>query len=222
MSFVSGEFYHVCQRGIEGKIIFPEKSYYERFKLGLAAFNTPKLVELRNTAVALPYHESEQLIDMIAYILMSNHIHLLVHSKNEQDAATFFRKKFGGYTHYFNIRNNRRGVLFQGRPVVKRIDSDSYLKTVLNYIHLNALDRVMPEWREGGITDVEKAKKALLEYPWSSLTGILGHKDDRIINKSVVLSIINPDELMDSMLQWSAIEENDANDELAHLLTEGE
>lgn len=203
MKAIQGEIYHVCQRGVDGRIIFPDQSFYKRFILSLAAFNTSDSVELRwRSEVRLP-RDDEKLIDILAYILRKNHLHILVKCRTPEGFTNFFRKIFVGHTLNFNLQNKRKGVLFQGRPVVKHINSDRYLNHVINYIHLNALDFYFPEWRAHGIKDQKKAQKLLLDYKWSSLPGILGLRDDPIINTELVEEFVDTKDLINSMLDWS-------------------
>lgn len=137
MRFAPGGFYHIVNRGVDGRILFPQKTYYERFKNGLIAFNSPKPVELRflmNTEVGPP---KEPLVDVVSYCLMKDHVHMLIRVlKREKDTALFLQKLFGGFTMYFNIRHKRKGVLFQGKALAKHIDKPEYLDHVLRYIHL--------------------------------------------------------------------------------------
>ncbi|QQG45816.1 MAG: transposase [Candidatus Niyogibacteria bacterium] len=205
MIFVEEEIYHVCQKGVDGRIIFPGNSYFQRFLLGMRIFNSWEPAELRNfnnnTDVQRP--EKEKLVEVLAYILMNNHAHILFRCRTPEGATEFVRKIFGGYVKYFNLRNKRKGVLFQGRAKVIRVDSDRYFQHLVNYIHLNALDYTHPQWRGGRIKRVLSAKAALLRYPWSSLLGIVGKKDDLIISRHALEEFLNPEELIDSMLKWS-------------------
>lgn len=208
MRFSTGEFYHICQRGTEGRIIFPDDSYYERFLFGLLAFNSKKPIELRlldPSDVGCPDND-ERLVDVLGYILRKNHLHLLIQCIEPEGATSFFRKNFGGFTNYFNTRNQRKGVLFQGKSVVRHIDSDRYLTHVINYIHLNALDDDFPEWRTGGTKNVSEARKILLNYPWSSLPCLLGKKDDPILSPNILKELIDTDSLLESMLSWGSEE----------------
>src|SRR3989338_11111128 len=204
--FETGEIYHICQRGTEGRTIFTKINDYKRFLLGLEAFNSPLPIELYryDPDSYSKKTKKDKLANVLGYILMKNHLHLLIKCVNPENLANFLRKIFGGYTMHFNASNKRRGVLFQGRPIVKHIDSNEYLSTVFNYIHLNALDYSFPQWRNGEIKNARVAKKILLEYPWSSLAGILKLRHDPIIDLAAVEKIVETEELLDLMLNWGA------------------
>lgn len=203
--FADGEVYHICQRGVDGRRIFLGDRDYRRFLLGLKLFNTSKATELRYfTEVEPPYEDDEKLVDILGYILMHNHIHLLVRCKAPEGLTNFLRKNFGGYTMYFNTKNRRKGVLFQGRLKIKHIDSDTYLDAVINYIHLNALDYSFPEWREGGLNNKKRAKECLFSYKWSSLHGIADQHIDDVISLDVLDGFLDRKELIGSMIDWGS------------------
>ena len=205
MRFVVGEFYHVYNRGVEGRNIFLEDADYRRFLKALLAFNADQSIELRfqqNTEIVSP---KERLASLTSYALMPNHVHLLFHCINEKNLSLFLQKIFIGYTMYFNAKYERKGVLFQGRSKSKHISDDRYLKHLFDYIHLNPLDSIMPEWRTHGIANVSAAKTALMEYKWSSLHGILNQKQDSILDYGLISELF-PDrqDLLKSMLEWSS------------------
>src|SRR3989344_5956263 len=119
MIFVEGEIYHVCQKGVDGRIIFPDNSYFKRFLLRMRVFNSLEPAELRNFSnTDIRHPKKEKLVDVLAYILMNNHAHILFRCRTPEGPTEFIRKIFGGYVKYFNLRNKRKGVLFQGRAKV--------------------------------------------------------------------------------------------------------
>lgn len=187
---IAGKLYHVYNRGVEKRVIFPTQGHYSRFISALRFFNTTTLVTLRDffsqTAVR-PLHEGERLVDVGAFILMPTHYHLLLRPLIDNGISLFVQKISGGYTSYFNLKHNRSGVLFQGRYKIKLIDEDLYARHVQAYIALNALDNIMPKWREDGIKNIRKAKEVLISYPWSSFSSYVGkNKFPGIINPKFI------------------------------------
>jgi putative transposase len=85
----------------------------------------------------LELEKGEPLVDIGSYCLMPNHFHLLLHQRQEDGISRFMQKLTTAYTMYFNIKNKRTGVLFQGRFKSKHAAEDRYLKYLLSYIHLN-------------------------------------------------------------------------------------
>jgi putative transposase len=82
-----------------------------------------------------------------------------------------------GYSKYFNERYARSGALWQGKYRKVPIARDAHFLYIPFYIHLNPLDYVMPEWREGGVQNVQEALKHLAEYRWSSHLDYLGSRN---------------------------------------------
>lgn len=212
MRFASGELYHIYIRGVEGRNIFLGRADYERFLLGLREFNISRFVELRRLKEEAGQRDppvgrrmAKPLASVLNYILMKNHIHLLILCKNREDLSKFLMKNFAGYTKYFNKRHDRNGVLFDGRSKAKHIKSEAQLDVIIRYISLNALDFDFLEWREGGVRNVKRACNVLLNYPWSGLQEILGREDYGIIDKQVIKDFIpSPVAFLDSLLQWSS------------------
>ena len=89
-----------------------------------------------------------------AYVLMTNHVHLLV-TPDGCDSVSRFMKHLGErYVRWFNDRHSRRGSLWSGRFRSCLVDSDAYLMTCQRYIELNPV-------RAGMVAHPR-------EYRWSS------------------------------------------------------
>src|SRR4030043_1166617 len=74
--------------------------------------------------------------EILAYVLMSNHFHLLV--KTPLANLQEFMRHFNiSYTSYYNRTHRKTGHLYQGRYKSFLVDADSYLQEVSRYIHLN-------------------------------------------------------------------------------------
>jgi len=75
-------------------------------------------------------------IELHAYCLMPNHIHLLLGNATEY-MSLLIQKLATSYAIYFNHRYDRSGHLFQGRFKSEPIEDDEYYKTVYRYILQN-------------------------------------------------------------------------------------
>ena len=103
--------------------------------------------------------------EILAYVLMSNHFHLLV--KTPLGNLQEFMRHFNiSYTAWFNRRHRRSGHLYQGRYHSFLIDADNYFKEVSRYIHLNPV-----KITQASSKDVAARRKALRAYAWSSFPG---------------------------------------------------
>ena len=91
-----------------------------------------------------------------AYVLMLNHVHLLLET-GAVALSRVMQRLSSGYTQYFNRRHRLAGHLFQGRYKAILCDKDSYLLELSRYLHLNPV-------RAKVVNDPA-------EYPWSSYGG---------------------------------------------------
>lgn len=134
-TFVSGEYYHIFNRGVEKRELFHEKNDYIRFFNSVIDFNTcmPSWKNKIEDGPRLP-----RLVDIIAYCLNPNHFHFILKQKYDQGITTFMKKICTGYAMYFNKKYSRSGVLFQGRFKSVHIDSNDQLLYVSAYVNCNS------------------------------------------------------------------------------------
>lgn len=92
--------------------------------------------------------------DIHAYVLMTNHVHLLATQRFPGGLSRMMQSVGRRYVRYFNVTQRRSGTLWEGRYKATLIDSESYLLTCMRYIELNPV-------RAGMVTRPE-------DYPWSS------------------------------------------------------
>ena len=70
------------------------------------------------------------------------------------------------------------------------IQEDTHLRHLYNYIHLNPLDLITPEWREDRLDNQQKALEFLENYCWSSYLDFIGKKNfPSVINKNFGIEI---------------------------------
>jgi putative transposase len=106
--------------------------------------------------------------DLHAYVLMTNHVHLLITPQKKESLAKALQMIGRYYVQYFNFTYQRTGTLFEGRYKATLIDSEHYLLSCYRYIELNPVRAAM----------VAHPK----EYPWSSYAvNALGAVDARAL-----------------------------------------
>ena len=199
--------YHVYNRGVDKREVFGCDNDRRRFLSGLYFFNDsqPTMNIHRLFEVGLrTTDEREKLIEILAFVLMPNHYHLLVKPLVENGVSEFMRKLGVGYTHYFNIKNKRSGTLFQGKYKFVKIENDEQLAYIPYYIHFNPVDLVEFGWKEKEITDKNKTLDFLKSYKWSSLRDYLGQDNfSNIINKNILTDYLGtPVEFEKEMADW--------------------
>lgn len=135
--FVPGIPAHIVQRGHDRDVVFIEQ--------GDRQYYLDNLVEAKDR-----YD-----IDVHAFCLMTNHVHLLISPGPE--AATiseFMRVLAARQTRHINKRGNRTGTLWEGRFKASLVDTSSYVLACYRYIELNPV-------RAGMV-------RHPAEYEWSS------------------------------------------------------
>ncbi len=148
--FVVGEHYHIYTRGVDKMVVCKGESDFGRLQLLLYLCNSTTPVNMRELLskykgeplVKLFEHQrKETLVEIAAYALMPNHLHLLLREKIDDGVSRFMLKLMTAYSMYFNTRYERSGPLFT-RPFRSRhIDDDDYLRWLFSYIHGNPVDR---------------------------------------------------------------------------------
>lgn len=183
--FITGEYYHIYNRGIDKRVIFKSNKDYERFMilLYMANSNNPfrldDILSKKSFSEVLMINRSEQTVSIGAWCLMTNHFHLLI--KQEVDGGiTRFMKKLGtGYSMYFNIKYERKGALFGGLFKSRLIGvDDNYMRHLFGYIHINPLEIKFPDWQNKISRPSIDMKKFLKSYRYSSYSDYIG--EDRM------------------------------------------
>lgn len=92
--------------------------------------------------------------DLHAYVLMTNHVHLLITPHLKGGIGKVMQMLGRYYVQYFNFQYNRTGTLWEGRYKATVLDSEQYLLSCSRYIELNPVRADMV--------------KHPTDYPWSS------------------------------------------------------
>jgi putative transposase len=186
---VTNYFYHVYNRGVEGRPTYTSIREYRRF-LNLISYyrfqdpptsfsnfkNYPK--ETRTKVMNDLKRKHKPLVEIINYCLMPNHFHLLLNQTEPDGISNFMSKLQNGYTKYFNKRNNRYGSLFQGRFKSIIIESEAQLLHVFRYIILNPYSSAI-------VKEIEK----LIKYPWTPLKNYLQNSvNEDTLSKELILN----------------------------------
>lgn len=147
---IPGQPQHVIQRGNNRQDIFRAEADYH--------FYLEKLAE------AAEKHQC----DLHAYVLMTNHVHLLVTPQQDNSIAKMMQSVGRYYVQYFNHSYRRTGTLWEGRYKATLIDTEQYLLTCMRYIELNPV-------RANNMANHPSV------YPWSSYRyNALGHSNSLV------------------------------------------
>ncbi|MDO8522492.1 MAG: transposase [bacterium] len=185
---ISDETYHVYNRGAGKQRIYTTPRDYERFMGLLCLANSKEPITYRGpSSVGIFKQEKEaaptqKLVDVLAYVLMPNHFHLVLKQIKDEGITKFMRKLATGYSMYFNIKYEHSGVLFQGRFKSSHINSEPYFRYIFSYVHLNPVELIEPDWKEGTIRNEKRVRKFLADYRYGSYFDYcVGERPERAI-----------------------------------------
>lgn len=133
---IPGQPQHVIVRGNNRSDIFRSEVDYQFY--------------LEKLQSACDKHECK----IHAYVLMANHVHLLITPQTEEGLSKLMQMLGRYYVQYYNDAYQRSGTLWEGRYKSTLVDSEAYLLTCMRYIELNPV-------RAGMVAHPS-------EYPWSS------------------------------------------------------
>ncbi len=102
-----------------------------------------------------------------AYVLMTNHVHVLMQPRQPTSIAKVMQSLGRRYVQYINTTYQRTGTLWEGRYRASLVDAERYLLACYRYIELNPV-------RAGMVQRPE-------EYPWSSYRGHACGQDDPVV-----------------------------------------
>ena len=145
---VPGLPHHVTQRGNRGQQVFLQADDYGIYKDLLAQ-------SCRRFGV-----------EIWAYCLMPNHVHLIATPQDETGLAMAMGRAHRLYAGYFNARARQTGALFQGRYGSVALD-EAHLMTAARYVALNPV-------RANLATRAQ-------DWPYASVLAHLAGQDDGLV-----------------------------------------
>jgi REP element-mobilizing transposase RayT len=156
-----GALYHVITRGNQRQPIFKAIGDYQRY------------------LAILEDYKSKYDFLLYAYVLMKNHVHLLMETK-QVPLSKILQGINQRYTMYFNRRYGTVGHIFQGRYKAMLCEKDSYLLSLVKYIHLNPVR-----------AEIAKTPET---YPWSSHRFYIGQsRGEGIVDSESILKMFGDD-----------------------------
>ena len=149
--------HHVVQRGVRRMQVFFRESdktdYLRILKYQLQRFG----------------------VDVWAYCLMGNHVHMIAVPRTHDGLAKAFGQTHTRYTRMVNLREGWTGYLWEGRFRSYVLD-ESYLYAAVRYVEQNPV--------KAGL--VEKAE----DYPWSSARSHVDKTPDPVLSDFFLISEI--------------------------------
>lgn len=151
---------HVVQRGVDRRACFQQNKDFRSY-----------LAALRETA-------DHYAVSIHAYVLMTNHVHILANPQGKESISQMMQQLGRKYVSYFNKEHGRSGTLWEGRFRSSTIRSERYLFACYRYIELNPV-------RAGLV-------RSACEYRWSSYrVNAMGLPDGLVRPSAIWLALGN-------------------------------
>ena len=123
----------------------------------------------------LGQHCRRSSVQVWAYCLMPNHVHLVMVPEREDGLHRSLAETHRRYTRHINFREGWRGYLWQGRFASFPMD-ERHMLAAVRYIELNPV--------RAGLC------RAPEDWPWSSARAHLSGEEDDLVDVSPLLSLV--------------------------------
>jgi putative transposase len=143
---LAGYPHHIILRGNNRQAIFMDNADFQRM------------------LALLQKHAQEQDVQVHAYVLMSNHLHMLLTPLEDKSLPQMMQAVGRAYVLYFNKRHARSGTLWEGRYRSALIQTERYFLACMAYIDLNPV-------RAGMVAQAA-------DYVWSSHGHYIGTRPE--------------------------------------------
>ena len=144
--------YHIYNRGINSETIFNS-------------------VENKQYFLKLYSKYLENKADAFAYCLMDNHFHFIIRIVNEKEITQALSNLFNAYAKAFDKQNNRTGSLFEKHFKRIEIENETYLKNLIQYVHLNPKHHLDLDYKS---------------FQFSSYQSIISDKPTKLLRNEVI------------------------------------
>ncbi len=182
-TFISGFAHHVLQRGLDRKTVFAAAEDY-RFYLENLSEQKRRLD-----------------IDVLAYCLMTNHVHLLLRPRSHSNSLSeLMRVLAARYTRHANKIEGRRGTLWDGRFKCSVIDTEAYLMACCRYVDLNPVRARIAANPE--------------DYAWSSYRALAGFGPGNFVDRDALYRLLDLDPGQAGAVYRAFVQEGVGDDEL--------
>jgi len=198
--FITSFIYHIYNRGVRKNKIYNTSSDYKRWEkllLWSSNYNYPYSVYLNqlrqfrdegrgidvlNHRIENEYKYKTPLVNILAYVEMPNHFHLILEQNIDNGITTYMKKLQTAYSMYFNQKYDLSGSVFEGIYKSVPVISDPQLIQLLKYVLRNPIEADLVSPRD------------ILTYQWSSVKNYLDNTNYGIISDDRL-----PEELFNSI-----------------------
>lgn len=130
-------FYHVFTKSIAGYKIFVRNNDYKRMQEIIWYYRFERKNKFSKTKDFMNEEFGDKLVKIVSYCIMPTHLHFILGEEKERGMSKFMANILNSYTRYFNLKNNRKGPLWESKFKYILIETQEQLLHLTRYIHLN-------------------------------------------------------------------------------------
>ncbi|MDD4013457.1 MAG: hypothetical protein PHW14_04635 [Candidatus Omnitrophica bacterium] len=155
---ITGQYYHIYIRAIDGARVFEQKENRERMR-SLLIYYLPSypvisyslFLELHPKTRKTLLRQAEYIdrrVDVLSNSTMPTHLHLILYQNTDNGISSYMQCVLNGFTRYYNILTGRKGPLWESRFHSVPIYTSDQLRYLTAYLHLNPVTAGLVETPE--------------------------------------------------------------------------
>lgn len=172
------ETYHVFNRSLRRAPLFTNKQEFGLFLKAGRYYLQPnppvKFSIYRRQPNKYKPDFTGSLVKVVAYCLMPDHFHLILTQMEDTGIKTFIHRLANSYSHYFNLKHEQKGPVFESAFKAVRVEDQEQLTHLSRYIHLNPVTNFLVE--------------DPIEYDHSSYKIYLGKETTDFVDNAAVMA----------------------------------
>ena len=189
---------HVYTRGVKKLPIFRQRGDLRRLLLNFYYFNHngrmpdnwKRELEMSGHLAHLQWpeewEERQQIVSILAFSIMSNHLHLMIKEIVEGGTSRFMHRVSMAYSKFINEKYGENGSLFQ-RPFKSRlVEEDTDFRNLAVYIMVKNPFELYPGGLQRAIENFDDAYEQVAGDPFSSLGSYASTQVSPIITKDLL------------------------------------
>jgi len=191
-------YIHVYNRGVKKLPIYRKRTDLQRLLFNLYYFNHIDRMpdnwrrELKTSEGLMDFHwpdtwgERQPIVSILAFSVMSNHLHLMVKEIIEGGTSRFMHRVSMGYSKFINEKYEESGILFQGPFKSRVVEEDTDFRNLAVYVMVKNPFELYPGGLRRAIGNFDDAYERMASDPFNSLGTYSGTRISPIVTKDLL------------------------------------
>ena len=190
---------------------------------GINKLNIFKTDKEKNTYLKYLNEEKKKYdIKILAYVIMDNHMHLLIYDEKEENVSKWMQIVNTKYAKFYNKEHDRVGYVYRDRFKSKPISDRTYLYNVLAYRHFKPIEagisKELSQYSFSSYNDYVYSRKSkeeiMLLFNSEDYQSVYNLIHEKYYKKMLLKSIEYPEKILDNYLHGKKVKEIKRDKEL--------